>query len=197
MYRLIYFVPTWALFLALRTVAIVLGWLLVPIAAAARAYEPYNAPHWHEGTRVQYRFTWPFMWLWDNEEDGIADRTYWDAPNMFLAIVYWSALRNPANNLRYVPWLSVLIDSSKVKYIGSLPKTASLKDYDKDELTFWSLTWQGVYSNIRVHFKMGSKIYRFWLGWKIYPEDKVYPVTGHRATGAGFATQFKRIWPKS
>lgn len=203
MWRLIYFIPSWLIFLAFRTLMIALGWLLIPVAAFARAYEAYDAPHWQEGTRRQYRFTWAFMWPWDNEEDGIADPTYWTPPawvpkslQLPVLIIYWSALRNPANNLRYVDALNVKIRGANVNYIGSLASPVELRQYDDDSVTFWSLTWHGLYSNIRVHFRLGSQIWRFWLGWKIYPHDIVEPVTDHRKDGAGFATQLKRIWPK-
>lgn len=170
---------------------ILLGWILVPLAAACGAYEAYMAPHWYEGTRKQYRFTWKFMYPWDNKEDGIADTTYKQFDSMFMKIVYWSAFRNPANNLRYVPGLSVKIKQEKVKYIGS--KVEAVTDYDRNDKTFWYICWNGFYSNFRSHFKMFGGTWRFWLGWKVYPEDSKFEVTGHRKESAGFATQFKRI----
>lgn len=47
---------------------------------------------------------WPrWAWIWDNEIDGITPKgqlpTRW---NTF----YWTALRNPVNNLRFIPSVS-------------------------------------------------------------------------------------------
>lgn len=44
----------------------------------------------------------PWTWLWDNKIDGVVGPgpvTRWQA-------FYWSALRNPVNNLRFVPGVS-------------------------------------------------------------------------------------------
>lgn len=36
-----------------------------------------------------------------------------------------------------------------------------------------------------------------WIGWKIYPHDILgMDPTDYRFEGAGFATQFKRIYPR-
>lgn len=52
-----------------------------------------------------YHWRDAWMWLWDNEIDGIDDPTnavnptWWD-------VVYWSGLRNSVNNFRFVPGVS-------------------------------------------------------------------------------------------
>ena len=91
---------------------------------------------------------------------------------------------------------------------------------DDDRVRFISLVWQGIFSNFRIHFKMytpdfefkwilkyipipisvniSPKIWRFWVGWKIYPHDKLgISANNYRKFGAGFATQFKRIYPRN
>ena len=178
---------------------ILLGWILIPIAAACGAYEAYQG---HDGAgtpRVQYRFTWKFMWLWDNEEDGIADKTYWVAPNMFLQILYWSCNRNPSHNLSNVPYLNCKIQPEKVRFVGSEgnktdekpPKNNNYMLYDT-KIPQWFFAWQGPYSNFYWQFILNGKLRRFWIGWKIYPTD-INGVTPYRKNGAGFATQWKAV----
>ena len=90
-------IPTWILFLLFRTFMILLGWILIPIAVLFRAYEAYEGRDGVGTPRTQYRFTWSFMYPWDNNEDGIANDTYYRAPNLGLQIIYWSCVRNPSD----------------------------------------------------------------------------------------------------
>lgn len=201
MYRLIWHVPIWILFLALRTLLILAGWVTVPIAVLFKAYEPYMGADGVGTPRLQYRFTWRAMWIWDNQEDGIANDTYVKMPTLGLQIIYWSCFRNPANNLRYVPYLSCKLDPAKIGFIGNMgghldshmsPTIATL--YDSNLCDFWYFAFQGLYSNFRVQFLIGDSRYRFWIGFKIFPHD-VYGIApnDYRSGTAGFATQFKRL----
>lgn len=193
-----YFMFTWVLGLAVRTLFIVAGWFVVPLAAACKAYEEKMDQDGVGNPRVEYHFTWKWMFPWDNFEDGIANDTYVKYDSMFMKIVYWSAIRNPANNLRIVPYLSLDIDPAKVKWTGGphgLPTSYDLKPPAKE----WFIAWCGLYSGIWIQrtflpswVPLIGGFRRFWLGWKIFPSD-VYGVTGHRVHGAGFATQYKRL----
>jgi hypothetical protein len=182
MWRLCYLIPTWIIFLFVYLSLVMLGWLLVPIAAAFGSYNQTDlgSNKWH--------FNWPFMWLWDNDEDGIANDSYYKAPNMFLQILYWSAWRNPVNNLRYVPYLSCKINPARVWFTGSL---LNIYSYDTP-IPQWFIAWQGIYGCWYWQFRPLEHLYRLWIGWKIYPTD-IYGVTEYRKRGAGFAIQFKRV----
>jgi len=203
MIRLIYFIPTYILFLIFRTVLILLGLVLIPPMALLNKYTTKVEVSKVNGRNI---INWKskLMYIWSNDEDGIyAGDEYLGYP-MWFRIIYWAAVRNPANNLRFVPYISCKIDPTKVKYKVSGIKTfngpedsMSIYDYDQDDLRFTTLTWQGLYSNLRIQFKMFNKIWRFWIGWKIYPHDSLgLSPNDYRATGAGFATQFKRIYPR-
>ena len=188
--RLSYFSIIWAIYAPIPIVMIVLGWFFVPLAAFFGAYYGiYDQLKDQKGEfPIVYHFTWPFMYPWDNDEDGIANQTYWIAPNYFLQIVYWSCVRNPVNNLRFVPYLKLDIDPTKVQFIGNLD---DVEKYDT-KIPQWFLCWQGIKSCIYIQWKMFGGLWRFWLGWKVYPTD-VNGVTPYRKNGAGFATQFKRV----
>ncbi len=170
----------------------------MPVMAGLKRYGALDL-----NDRVTWHFKDNFMWLWDNYEDGIANDTYWKAPNMFLQIVYWSCLRNPVNNLRIVKFLSCHIKPEKVKFVGSFGHTPSvlMKDnpviadsiYQYDtKIPQWFFAWQDFYSTFYWQFRFFKKLYRFWIGWKIYPTD-IYGVTEYRKFGAGFTLQFKKV----
>lgn len=194
MIRLLYAIPSWILFLIIRTILILVGYIVVPIGVLTRNYETRASKYY---TRIIRAFKSPLLWLWGNEEEGIG---YYGGKGWSLErrILYSECVRNPVNNLRYVPLLSVKIDVNRVGYIGNLKlideSLDELRKYDDDAYDFLCFTWCGFYSNIRYQGKIFGKRRRIWIGWKIYPED-IYGVspTSHRYVSAGFATQFKVI----
>lgn len=158
-----------------------LGWILVPLAAAFEAYDWEEAKSIYGEDIIRYHFTWPFMCLWDNWEDGcLAGKQYKDFKNKFLQIVYWSCVRNPVNNLRTVPYLSCKIDPSKIgfKWLGKKP------------MSFFC--WQFPYTVFYSEFNIINCRLRFWIGWKIQPSDKTRSTDfGYRSKGAGYTCQLK------
>lgn len=201
MWRLIWAIPSWLIFeFCIDIPLMILGWPLIFLALICNAYE-YN-----ENQKI-WHFTWPFMWIWDNYEDGVyAGRNYWNAPNMFLQIFWWSAIRNSTNNMRLVPWLNVMIDPKRVGFAGSfgdsdeMPKIVTeysvvqaieIRKYDTP-VPQWFFAWQGFYTTWYWQFNLLGSLRRFWIGWKIYPTD-IWGVTEYRKNGAGFAIQFKKV----
>jgi hypothetical protein len=176
----------WLGFLILRTIFILLGYIMVPMAVLLDAYEMRESKI-YKG-RVIRAFTWKIMWPWGNEEEGIG---WYGTGSISKKILYSECFRNPANNLRYVPILSLKIVPEKVKFKG-YPIYKDIRDYDLDSKDFIYFAWHGVYSTLRIQRKMLGKRRRFWIGWKLYPED-IYGVTDHRSASAGFATQLKVI----
>lgn len=191
MWRLIYSIPTWILFIILLLILIAVGWILIPIAALCKAYAPEDTT----SDDPNYHFTWPFMYLWDNYEDGIANNNYSHYTNMFMRIVSWSANRNPVNNLRVVPILTCMIDPDRVGFVGSFGDDSAPKDiidlYDT-HIPQWFFCWQGLYTDFYWQFNLNGHLYRFWIGWKIYPTD-IYGVTPYRIRGSGFGLQFNKV----
>jgi hypothetical protein len=91
-----------ALFLAIQLVSLILVILGVPLCAALAYLHggDFDGTHYH----------WPrWAWLWDNEEDGVAPAWYRQAHadwSLERIMFVWAGLRNPANNLRFVPGVS-------------------------------------------------------------------------------------------
>lgn len=197
-------VPTWLMFVCLRTIMIMIGWVLVPIAVWFGEYHNRKSRYYDKEV---LSFTWPWMFPWGNEEDGIgAGVQYRDMGSLDKQIIYWSCLRNPVNNLRFVRWLSCDIDPERVRFTGTFgeylsqgmfegvlgkPPSLQISQYDT-KVPQWFIAWCGVYSCWYWQFMLFGKLRRLWIGWKIYPTD-VMGVTSYRLYGAGFATQFKVV----
>lgn len=187
---------TWPLIGPIQTLIYILGWITVPIAVLAGAYKSVPRPGLIDGNgqpRVDHHFTWPFMYVWDNWEDGIAaGRQYYDAGPVWKQIIYWTCIRNPANNMRTTPIISCKIKPERVGYVGG--PHAIAQQFDKRPATSeWFFAWCGVYTGLWLQFGMAGSIYRFWVGWKIFPGDVTRTNFGYRERGAGFTMQLKRV----
>ena len=187
MWRLIYSVPLWVIFFLFRTLLIAFGWILIPLAAACKAY----TVHHDENKKAKgenpivYHFSWKWMWIYDNWEDGIANDMYEKKDSLFKQILYWSAMRNPVNNLRLVKYLSCSIEPKKVRWVGS---KKPVDHFDiKPQVPEWFFAWHGVYVCIWWQYRFFG-LRRLWVGWKIFPSDTI-KVTGHRVKGAGFTSR--------
>lgn len=91
------------LFILIQLVSLVLQLVGLPVCAylalcgnwRTQNNQPLHFPKW--------------AWIWDNQEDGVCPYTYmrenlpWSISRVCF---YWTALRNPVNNLRYVPGVS-------------------------------------------------------------------------------------------
>jgi hypothetical protein len=203
MWRIIFAIPCWIAYqLFIFIPLMLLGWVMVPIAAACGAYKKVQDKDGAGNPRAEYHFTWPFMFVWDNVEDGVANDTYVNFKSMFMKIVYWSCFRNPVNNLRITPLLSCKINGSKVRFYGSfgsvktplneLQKTIMLYD---TKVPQWFFAYQNIWhSNFYWQFNAFGKLWRFWLGnCKVYPTDILFLPLGYREKGSGPVAQFKRV----
>ena len=146
MIKLPIFILTWIGFLLFRTVFIVVGLFLIPPMALL-----YNYTSGMETSKINGRFirNWKygFMYPWSNDEDGIIAGSELIGYPAFIRIIYWSAIRNPANNLRFVKGLNCIINPDDVEFECSLLKNIdemyvaqeSLYQYDEDRYRFVSL----------------------------------------------------------
>lgn len=142
----------------------------IPFSAMGLFLVPLMALFWRYTTKTEISvingreiLNWKhkFMFIWGNNEDGIMGAEEFKNSSNFVRIVYWSAYRNPANNLRFLPYITCKINPSKVKFKlskvrnleGKVMKTPSYYDYDRDQYRFISFIWQGLYSNFRIQFK--------------------------------------------
>jgi hypothetical protein len=177
----------WLIYIVLDLVLIVVGMPLVAIAAYLRKFGVRWSTQYKD--RVIQGWTWRWMWLWGNEEDGVTGPVWYfertPTWSSFKRTFMWSAVRNPVNNLRFVPLLNPLVVAAKVNYRGN---TRDVNEAGKllPDRFWWSYTWQDIYSGLRVSYK-GWALY---LGYKITPQDQFLPNHEHLT---GFAIRLRRL----
>lgn len=195
MWRLIYFIPIWALMGLLNLVLILIGIPFVAWHAWRKNYLYASSLEYPDGRQILvWQSRW--MWLWGNEEDGInglprigsplffdpRQKAWYDATahwSEFREIFIWAGWRNSVSNLRFVrPFGFVIIPIRvRVKYLGPTPH---------DE---W-LCWQGLFAG--VHFERWGSVWS--LGWKVKPEDRFGLTPGDgRIPACGFGMRRKRV----
>jgi len=117
----------WALFLPLRVFLILLGFLVVPAALPFLSIEGppiafTQAPGFWSLRRLPF-----WAWLWSNDRDGaLGDKRGWwhlNAPfglgaYHWFSQLWWLAIRNPANNMRFHPWFSCPLTECDFRYWG-------------------------------------------------------------------------------
>lgn len=188
--RILLSIPLWLLRLAVLLFFAIVGLPIIGVLAWQGWCWPTQSPRFE---RVVLQF--PLIaWLWCNFEDGVdglrggdpaqqwwADKTADWSP--IRRIFIWSALRNPADSLRWVPVLNPKIDPARVRFIGMDREPAEGEGG-------WYFAWQGPYSSLRYE----TKRYRAWIGWKLKPEDRFgLALDDVRAIRCDFACQLKRV----
>lgn len=118
----------WALFLPLRAILILLGFLVVPLALPGLAFEgpPVAFTQAPGDWRLARLPAW--AWLWSNDRDGaVGDKRGWWHMNTpfdlgayhWFSQFWWLAIRNPANNMRFNPWFSCPVVECDYRYWGA------------------------------------------------------------------------------
>lgn len=143
-----------------------LGLLVVHFAATGK--QEFRESKYYKGRQVLVFSNRLVQAIWGNEENGIAGGSgnppagwaeWAHVQEHYSTVIYkWSALRNPQNNLRYVPVLSPSYDSKLIKS------------------RVWGdgnfLVTMGVYSSLLLKLKFRDRAFRFWIGWKLKPGDE-------------------------
>lgn len=192
--RILLSLPLWLAYTALELILSTVGLVLIPLLLAAKSVRVRPSDVWPKRTRIggelkgglQVQWSGTLAWLWSNEEDGVMGPSWYAARHPTWSgnrtAFYWSALRNPTNNLRFVPGINPVIDPERIRYVN----------WDT-RVSWTTLTWQGPFAGIESVFLFRGAHWRFWWGWKLKPGDAagVYD-TDMRKPRCGFAIQFKR-----
>ena len=138
-----------------------------------------------------------WAWVWSNDEDGVTGHPGWQdlwAGHDRLGAFVWSALRNPSNNLRFVPLLSLVIDPVRVHFVGNHenpPMRISPGNYPPVGHVRWSFTWQFPYAGFVYRRQLtATHHFQIRLGWKLLPKDRLGVADDdYRKLRCGFGTQ--------
>lgn len=161
---LICWVPLWILGVIAVPIAIYYG---ITQVSRINGQTIFNAPR--------------MLWLWGNDEDGYdsdaVKKILPEFKSQWLRMLWWGAIRNPVNNLRFIKCLHPPQRADKIQW----------KHYGS-----FTLVWQGVFSRLiwnESNQKSGASPY-FTFGWKYDPERR--DATGWKVYGQGFGIRFKR-----
>ncbi len=181
MYRLIFGIPGWLLYFILMTTLMLLG---VPLIALAIHYQAYRDQKDDGFVRTHWVNSW--MWLWDNDEDGIdgdaisstggwKNLDWIKATNRWSVakrIFIWSAWRNSVGNARWTRLFGMTVDPRQVHvWYPTEEMNLKLGPY---------LVRQGWRYELR--FPWGSSKCFFWMGWRIAQQTQ-------KTEAVGFAFQ--------
>lgn len=154
----------WLLFIVLfafRLIFVISGLFIVPIAYIMRKGERFRKP----------------FWLWSNDEDGIFGPHWFNkGVKNFKTCYLWSAIRNPANNMRYIGLFNV-DHAEPFEHIirGDRTWDVSAKTSRQLRRPVWHYTlvkqgglWYPSYWYIRT--RADHTHFRFRIGWKCTPQ---------------------------
>ena len=195
MWRLLYSVPLWAVYSAVALVLWIVGAAIIPVMAWRQWWELRPSFAYADRRPVMCWRSRLVDRVWGNAEDGVTGAEWYralhaDWPARRCA-VFWSAFRNPTNNMRFWPIVNPVIVPRRVHYLGAFDAEQQARDTGAFAFT---LTWQGAFAGLRLIVPVRGELYRVWWGWKLRPSDRsgIDP-NDYRFPRCGFATQLKRI----
>ena len=178
----------WSWLIIARVLGIITGLVVVPVAM------PFFVPgvSGSDGRPILNLPRW--AWLWGNDFDGLLGdkRKWWDVncdalvffgllpllrrlvpipvlqAGNYLAMWWWAAIRNPANNMRFLDAFSAPIMDSKIGYFGRYTVE------DKPGLDGWQFVWaeqegRRWYGFYAVHCWSTNRALVIRFGFKIKP----------------------------
>ena len=171
LYRVPWSVLTWFLHeLCIFLPLFIIGLVLVPIAYLFGT-ERDQFQNLHFKLRK-------LMWLWDNDEDGIDGHTWWADQNVGKSqwgLVWSWYLRNPVNNLKYIPYFNPIITNPlHNQYIGTAMDNL-LEDTNPRAENQWFYCWKFPHWGFYYYnYDFSKNTYtKFFIGWRIRPQDDI------------------------
>lgn len=192
---LIWAAISWPLYILLGLLLYLIGLPLIAIELWLGRWE-FKESKVYPNRWGRYWTAW-YMGPWQNWEDGLFPIEYrmrFPERSFFKLAYTWTALRNPVSGLRWGP-LTCIPNAKLIQFVGSLGSQGKTypQMYEAKQ-PVWFFCWQGLYSNFWWQFKVGSQLWRLWIGTaKLYPSDVEATNFGYRAYGAGAPFQFKRV----
>lgn len=183
----------WPIMWALSAVLWVIG---IPVCAWL-AYTRNWSPTYSYLHPERTIYTWPaWAWIWSNDEDGVKGSKEWqETHSERWGAFLWTAIRNPSNNLRFVPFLNPIIDAKRIGYWGNVDDPNPRYSIEDNPLgLLWAFTWQLPFAGLIVRYQWATRHCQIRLGWKLLPRDKFgVPDWDYRKNRCGFGTQL-HLW---
>lgn len=159
-YAMIQSVILYFVLFVLRVLIVLFGFIVVPLAYCFRSGDHFSK----------------LFWLWDNDEDGVYGPHWFNEGNKGFKVCYlWSAVRNPANNMRFVSLFNVEHKQGIRHEVHGFTDTPDPSISRRLGNPVWHLTlvrqhglWYFSYWYLRAR-KNGTH-FRFRIGWKCTPE---------------------------
>ena len=182
---------TWPFWATIKAIGIATGLVIVPIALLFRTEEkiydtdPKKA---YPSRKLVHLPKW--AWIWDNDAEGMMSwmknwpSICWDGdPTTFLSMFQWAAVRNPANNLRFIRGIAVYLpDVEEAEYWG--------KEVVSDK---WNVDGEG-WQFVRCKGKYFPYYSFYWVGKKLTIR------LGHKIEPAHFKPEYligkpeRKLW---
>lgn len=171
--------------------------------------------HFSKAYKQRYKGFPHWAYVWSNEGDSVLGSDDYILQGLKsgkgrLKIGYtWSAVRNPVNNLRFIPPFNLKIVPQNVRWVGTLgnykePVADGLMtdpadyknremglEYDKKQpfLLFCWCKGAPLKANLLWQYEspINGRMVKLQTGFKIYPKDLQGFTTPYRASGAGNA----------
>ena len=167
---------TWPVWIVIRFAGILSGLVIVPIALLFRNESLVTDParQVYPSRKIVHLPKW--AWLWDNDAEGMMSwmdewpEMCWNKnPDSFLSMFQWAAIRNPANNMRFVKGLACFIPNvTEHTFYGN----ANVDDKDWQNGKGWNFIYaKGAFPYFGFNW-VGDKFY-CQIGHKIEPKHFV------------------------
>jgi len=172
LFDLIYMVVSWMVLVLIRLPLILIGLVVTPIALRDRKISMKGAQKFTQFHKddIWFHIGLPkWAWLWSNDRDGaMGDKRGWwhnevnrKSQNMW-PMYKWLALRNPVNNLGFLPFFSCDISKAKVEVIAGheapdykdMPKGLQILKANDGKFNYYHL----YYTSDRFYIRIGHKI---------------------------------------
>lgn len=195
MWRLAYSIPLWLAYSAVALVLWIVGSLIIPVMAWRQSWDLRPSFAYADRRPVTCWRARIVDRVWGNAEDGVTGAQWYRDLHAdwsdFKRALFWSAFRNPTNNMRFIPFVNPRIRAARIHYRGAYDTEAAARASGR---IAWSYTWQGLYASLYVIVPVRGHFYRFWWGWKLRPRDTAgIAITDYRYPRCGFATQLKQV----
>lgn len=175
----------------------VLGWFVCSYCLLTNKVQVRVSQKYEARVITAWRPGW--AWVWGNEEDGIWGDYKWRtrfAATPRLGALLWCCWRNPSNNFRFVPGLTIDIEPHRIGFIGNHDYPSERRELNNQPPRGdikWAFTWHGWYTGFVWRMQLAAqRHFQIRLGWKLLPKDR-FGVSDYRAAGCGFGAQIHWI----